>query len=92
MRLSGRGLHGLLLPLHRVRLAQVRGGVPLRQEVALRAGGGGRWRDHPQQVCSLAGSDSLAVKMLRDGTSGASGNHNHSLNSVWFPIQDCDAV
>lgn len=54
VRLSGRGLHGLLLPLPRVRLTQVRRGVPLRQEVALRAGGGGGRRDHQEQVCCLA--------------------------------------
>lgn len=53
VRLSGWGLHGLLLPLPRVRLTQVRRGVPLRQEVALRAGGGGGWRDHQEQVCCL---------------------------------------
>lgn len=50
VRLPGRGLHGLLLPLPRLRLAQVRRGVPLRQEVALRAGGGGGRRDHKEQV------------------------------------------
>lgn len=53
VRLPGWGLHGLLLPLPRVRLTQVRRGVPLRQEVALRAGGGGGWRDHQEQVCCL---------------------------------------
>lgn len=31
--------------------------MPLRQEVALRAGGGGGWRDHPEQVCYLVSSD-----------------------------------
>lgn len=53
VRLPGRGLHGLLLPLPRLRIAQVRRGVPLRQEVALRAGGGGGWRDHKEQVCVM---------------------------------------
>lgn len=48
VRLPGCGLHGLLLPLPRVRLAQVWRRVPLRQEVALRAGGGGGWRDHQE--------------------------------------------
>lgn len=51
MRLPGRGLHGLLLPLPRMWLTQVRRGVPLRQEVALRAGRGGGRRDHKEQVC-----------------------------------------
>lgn len=59
VRLPGRGLHGLLLPVPRVRLAQVRRRVPLRQEVALRAGGGGGRRDHPEQVCHLGGGASL---------------------------------
>lgn len=53
VRLSGRGLHGLLLPLPRVRIAQMWRWVPLRQEVALRAGGGGRRRNHSEQVCRL---------------------------------------
>lgn len=48
VRLSGWRLHGLLLPLPRMRLTQVRRGVPLRKEVALRAGGGGGWRDHKE--------------------------------------------
>lgn len=56
VRLSGCGLHGLLLPLPRMLLAQVRGRVPLRTEVAVRASGGGRRRDHPQQVCCLVSS------------------------------------
>ena len=51
--LSGRGLFGLLLPVPWLRLTQVWRRVPLRQEVALRAGGGGGWRDHPEQVCYL---------------------------------------
>lgn len=41
-----------------MRLAQVWSGVPLRQEVALRAGGGGGRRDYPEQVCYLVSSDS----------------------------------
>lgn len=49
VRLPGHGLHGLLLPLPRMRLAQVRRGVPLRPEVALRAGRGGGRRDHKEQ-------------------------------------------
>lgn len=53
VRLPGRGLHGLLLPLPRMWLTQVRRGVPLRQEVALRAGGGGGRRDHQEQVCVM---------------------------------------
>lgn len=53
VRLPGRGLHGMLLPLPRVRLQEVRGGVPLRPEVALRAGGSGRRRNHPEQICDL---------------------------------------
>lgn len=53
-------LYGLLLPLPRMRLTQVWRGVPLRQEVALRAGGGRGWRDHPEQVHCLVSSDSLS--------------------------------
>lgn len=48
VRLPGRGLHGLLLPLPRLWLTQVRRGVPLRPEVALRAGRGGGRRDHKE--------------------------------------------
>lgn len=58
VRLPGRGLHGLLLPLPRMRLTQVWRGVPLRQEVALRAGRGGGWRDHKEQVCLTLGTNS----------------------------------
>lgn len=69
VRLPGRGLHGLLLPLPQMRLAQVRRGVPLRQEVALRAGGGGGRRDHKEQVCCIVGrgseDQSISGKLCR---------------------------
>lgn len=58
VRLPRRRLYGLLLPLPWMRLTQVWRGVPLWQEVALRAGGGGGWRDHPEQVHCLVSHDS----------------------------------
>lgn len=51
--LFGCGLHGLLLPVPWMCISQVRRRVPLWQEVALRADGSGRWRNHPEQVCHL---------------------------------------
>lgn len=62
VRLSGCGLYGLLLPLPRMWLAQVWSGVSLRPEVAVRAGGGGGRRDHPEQVCYLESSDFWGFK------------------------------
>lgn len=51
--LFGCGLHGLLLPVPWMWISQMWHWVPLWQEVALRADGSGRWRNHPEQVRHL---------------------------------------
>lgn len=90
--LPGRGLYGLLLPLPRLRLTQVWGRVPLREEVALRAGGGGGRRDHPEQVCCVISCESFKGSWIQ----GLLGTKTCLLRSCCkssrWTIQDCEGI